>query len=194
MTTSFLLALLPPEELTSRMTAFRERHGIVDAAAFPHITVKSSLGLMPDLWWGASVARLAARVPAPTLQVRGPRLFPNQTAVYLDIHSEDARQLHMALLRVLEPPEIPETEGTNLKLHLTLALHRRTVSLPEILTSAKAEFAELDAAPLTFTCPALTLMCKVGSGNAYEPVEEWVFPAPSARSAPLPGRAGFNLS
>lgn len=188
MTPSFLLALLPPGELTGRITAFREQHAIEDAAAFPHVTVKSGAGLMPDLWWVNSVARLVERTPAPGVLVRGPRLFPNGTAVYLDVQSEDAMQLHLNLLRVLTPPEIPDYEGRNLKLHLTLALHRRSVTLSEVFGQAQAEFTELDASPLAFTPPALTLMCKGGAGTAYEPVEEWLFSTLPADAPPQVGR------
>lgn len=171
MTASLLIALLPPPELSRRMTDFRARHGIRDAAAVPHITVKARSGL------GENVDELAARIaqesPPVQLTVGGPRLFPNGSALYLTVQSPAAVTLHLRLLEALVPAARFGYEGPHMQPHLTLALKRRGLDLPAMLADAQAEFADLEADPLTFTAHELTLMRKAGAGGAYAVVGEW---------------------
>ena len=54
-----------------------------------------------------------------------------------------------------------------------LALARRGVDLPELLTDAEREFADLKGTPFVFTARTLTLMEKPGPGGVYVPVAEW---------------------
>ncbi|MDO4246009.1 MAG: 2'-5' RNA ligase family protein [Deinococcus sp.] len=171
MTPSFLLSLLPPPELSARLGNFRDRHGIRDAAAVPHITVKARSGLDGS---AGEVARAVASGQAPVrVEVGGPRLFPKGSALYLTVHSPEAIRLHLALLDALKPPRRFGYEGPQMTPHLTLALARRGVDLPELLTDAEREFADLKGTPFVFTARTLTLMEKPGPGGVYIPVAEW---------------------
>ena len=175
MSASLLLALLPPPELSERVWAFRDRHGIRDAAAVPHITVKARSGLDDS---AGEVARAVAAKQTPVrVQVGGPRLFGNGSALYLAVHSPEAVRLHLALLDALPPARRFGSEGPQMTPHLTLALARRGVHLPELLSDAEREFADLEGEPCVFTARALTLMRKPGPGGIYAPVEEWTLGA-----------------
>lgn len=168
MSASLLLALLPPPELSERVRAFRDWHGIRDAAAVPHITVKARSGLDDS---AGEVARAVAAKQTPVrVQVGGPRLFGNGSALYLAVFSPEAVRLHLALLDALPPARRFGHEGPQMTPHLTLALARRGVVLPELLSDAEREFADLEGEPLVFTAHTLTLMKKPGPGGVYVPV------------------------
>lgn len=171
MSASFLLALLPPPEWSERVRAFRDWHGIRDAAAVPHITVKARSGL--DDSAGEVARAVAAKQTTVRVQVGGPRLFGNGSALYLAVFSPEAVRLHLALLDALPPARRFGSEGPGMTPHLSLALARRGVDLKALLLAAQAEFADLDAEGLTFTARTVTLMKKPGPGGFYAPVEEW---------------------
>ena len=171
MTPSLLLALLPPPELSGRLRKFRDRHGVRDAAAVPHITVKARSGL--DGSAGAVAQAVAARQAPVRVEVGGPRLFPNASALYLAVRSPEAVRLHLALLDALKPARRFGYEGPGMTPHLTLALARRGMALPELLADAQATFADLEGEPFVFTAYSLTLMEKPGPGGVYAPVGEW---------------------
>ena len=171
MTPSFLLALLPPPELGERIQKFRDRHGIRDAAAVPHITVKARSGL--DGSAGEVAQAVAARQAPVRVEVGGPHLFPNGSALYLAVHSPGAVRLHLALLDALKPARRFGYEGPRMTPHLTLALARRGGALPELLAAAERAFDDLEREPFMFTAHALTLMEKPGPGRVYAPVAEF---------------------
>lgn len=171
MSASLLLALLPPPDLSERVRAFRDRHGIRDAAAVPHITVKARSGLDDSV--GEVARAVAAKQTTVRVQVGGPRLFSNGSALHLAVYSPGAVQLHLALLDALRPAQRFGYEGPQMTPHLTLALPRRGVQLPELLADAEGAFADLEWGPFVFTARALTLMRKPGPGGIYAPVEEW---------------------
>ena len=168
MSASFLLALLPPPELGERLRQFRGRCGVRDAAAVPHITVKARSGL--DGTAGETAQAVAAQQAPVRVEVGGPRLFPDGSALYLAVHSPEAVRLHLALLEALRPARRFGYEGPQMTPHLTLALARRGVELPKLLADAEREFADLEREPLVFTAPTLTLMKKPGPGGIYAPV------------------------
>lgn len=170
---SFLLALRPPAGLSARIEHFRRVHGLRDAAAVPHITVKARSGLTPDLGWIEAAHAVVARTPSVSLEVGGALLFPGGTALYLAVRSPDAVRLHVALLAALDPPQRFGSEGPQMRPHLTLALARRGVEWGALLLAAQAEFADLGTQPLTFTAHTVTLMKKPGPGGFYAPLEEW---------------------
>ena len=169
MTPSLLLALLPPPELSERLLRFRDGHGVRDAAAVPHITVKARSGLGETV---GEVARAVAERQSPVrVEVGGPRLFPNGSALYLAVRSSEAVRLHLALLDALQPARRFGYEGPQMTPHLALALARRGVALPELLADAQKEFVDLERGPFVFTAATLTLMEKPGPGGVYAPVE-----------------------
>ncbi|MDV6373522.1 2'-5' RNA ligase family protein [Deinococcus arenicola] len=174
MSPSYLLAVLPPPELAERIQNFRSTHNLKDAAAVPHITVKARSGLSPEaLDWQDALRGVVGQHSPFMLEIGGPRLFRNGTALYLEARSPEAVRLHLALLDALKPAKFFGYEGAALKLHLSLALARRGVELPELLTAAQAEFADLEREPLVFTAHTLTPMRKPGPGGFYAPLEEW---------------------
>ncbi|CAM3731468.1 2'-5' RNA ligase family protein [Deinococcus frigens] len=174
MAPSFLLAVLPPPGLGARIQRFRSQYGLKDAAAVPHLTVKARSGLSPEVPdWPEDLRAVVARHPPFSLEIGGPRLFGNGTAVYLKAGSAEAVRLHLALLDALRPARFFGYERPGLQLHLSLALKRRGVELPELLTAAQAEFADLEREPLTFSARAITLMRKPGPGGFYAPLKEW---------------------
>ena len=169
MTPSLLLALLPPPELSERLLRFRDGHGVRDAAAVPHITVKARSGLDGS---AGEVARAVAERQSPVrVEVGGPRLFPNGSALYLAVRSPEAVRLHLALLGALNPARRFGYEGPQMTPHLTLALARRGIALPELLADAQKEFADLARESFVFTAHTLTLMGKPRPGGVYAPVE-----------------------
>lgn len=173
MSAVYLLALRPPPELTGRVQTFREQHGLRDAAAEPHITVKPRSGLTPDLAW-AGAARQAVLEHAPVkVSVGGPRLFRNGSALYLHVSSREAVHLHLALLNAIRPARRFGYEGPHLTPHLSVALSRPGLDLAGLLIKAEQAFGQLDRAPLIFTAHSVTLMRKPGPGGFYTAIEEW---------------------
>jgi hypothetical protein len=177
MTAFFLLAVLPPPQLAERIGRFRAAQHLRDAAAVPHVTIKARSGLSPDLAWQAPLQEVVARHAPVPLSIGGPRVFSNGTALYLETDGPAAVQLHLALLEALQDRESGGRffgyEGPGLKLHLSLALKRRGVDLPEVLAAAQSEFADLEREPLRFSGHAITLMRKPGPGGFYAPLQEW---------------------
>ncbi|THF86535.1 2'-5' RNA ligase family protein [Deinococcus sp. KSM4-11] len=173
MTPTFLLALLPPPELAARVQAFRTAHALRDAAGVSHITVKARSGLDADLAWVPVAREVVAAHPPLMLTIGGPRVFGNGSALYLRVDSPDAVRLHVALLDALQPAQRFGFEGPHLTLHLSVALARRGVDLLALLADARREFADLEAAPLTFTAHAVAFMRKPGPDGVYVPLEAW---------------------
>ncbi|CAM3943159.1 2'-5' RNA ligase family protein [Deinococcus marmoris] len=177
MAPSFLLAVLPPPELEARIQSFRTAHHLKDAAAVPHITVKARSGLLPELDWQEKLREVVARHAPLPISIGGPHLFGNGTALYLEAASAEAVRLHLTLLDALREMQQSTRffgyEGPGLQLHLSLALNRRGVELPSLLTAAQAEFADLEGKPLAFMAHTVTLMRKPGPGGFYAPLEEW---------------------
>lgn len=170
-TASFLLGVLPPPDLAARVDAFRIRLGLRESA--PHVTVKARSGLAPDLeWWEAAWAVVAVSAPIP-MTIGGPHAFRNGTAVYLAVTSPDVVALHLRLLEALKPAQRFGYEGPQMTPHLTLALRRRRVNLGTVLEEAQAEFADLEAHPLTFTAREVWVMRKPGPGGLYVGWEAW---------------------
>ncbi|WP_104991248.1 2'-5' RNA ligase family protein [Deinococcus sp. NW-56] len=168
---SFLLGVLPPPDLGARVDAFRTRLGLRESAA--HVTVKARSGLTPELgWWEAARTVVAASSPV-TLNIGGPQAFRNGTAVYLGVTSPDVVALHLRLLGALNPSQRFGYEGPQMTPHLTLSLRRRAVDLGTVLEAARAEFADLEAHPLTFTAREVWVMRKPGPGGLYVPWEAW---------------------
>lgn len=170
-TPAFLLGLLPPPDLAARVEAFRARLGVRESA--PHVTVKARSGLNPDLAWLPVVRKVVAASPPVTLHLGGARAFRGGGAVYIAIHSPEAVALHLRLLDALRAPTRFSYEGAHMTPHLTLVLRRRGVDLRAVLSAARAEFADLDARPLSFTARAVWLMRKPGPGGRYVPEEAW---------------------
>lgn len=169
MSASHLLALRPPPDIEARVVAFREAHGVRDAAAIPHVTVKARSGLDDDLHWLERVAAVAAATPPVPVELLAPRVFPNGSALYLPARSPGAVRLHLALLDALRPARRFGYEGPLMTPHLTLALGRRDVTLDALLDAARRAFPH----PPTFTATELVWMRKPGPGGAYQPVEGW---------------------
>ncbi|MCY1702352.1 2'-5' RNA ligase family protein [Deinococcus sp. SL84] len=169
---SRLLALLPPADVAEQVQAWRKQHGVQDAAATPHITVKarSGLGAGQD-WVPAAQAVAAATAPVTLTLGAAPRLFPRGRALYLPVTSPEAVALHLALLDALSPARRFGYEGPAMQPHLSLALGRRAVDLPRLLAAAEAELAEL--AGLSWTARCLALLRKPGPGGAYAVQECW---------------------
>ncbi|MFC4638615.1 2'-5' RNA ligase family protein [Deinococcus hohokamensis] len=180
MTASFLLALRPPVPVAARVVAFRQAHGVRDAAATPHITLKARSGLSPDLTWGPAVQAVAAAAQPVEVKLGGPRLFPGNRALYLAARSPGAVALHLALLDALKPAQRFGYEGAHMTPHLSLTLGRRGLDLPALLAAAQTTFEDLDREPLRFLADALTLMRKAGPGAPYVPVNDWPLGPPRA--------------
>ncbi|WP_243398189.1 2'-5' RNA ligase family protein [Deinococcus koreensis] len=159
--------------MTSRVTAFRRAHGLQDAAAVSHVTVKARSGLDADLAWAGAARRVVAAFPPVALGIGGPRLFRNGTALYLQVASPDAVRLHLALLEALQPAQRFGYEGPQMTPHLSVALARRGLDLGALLLEARAAFGDLEQQPLTFTAHEVALMRKPGPGGVYQPVETW---------------------
>lgn len=170
-TPSFLLGLLPPAELAARIETWRERLGLRESA--PHVTVKARSGLDPEGGWVPLAQSVVALSSPIRLEVGGARAFRNGSAVYLAVRSPDAVALHVRLLDALKPAQRFGYEGPHMTPHLTLALKRRGVDLGAVLEEARAEFADLEAQPLVFTCREVWVMRKPGPGGLYVPEEAW---------------------
>ncbi|MDK2014204.1 MULTISPECIES: 2'-5' RNA ligase family protein [unclassified Deinococcus] len=169
MSASHLLALRPPPDIEARIVAFREAHGIRDAAAVPHVTVKARSGLDDDLHWLDLIPAVAAATPPVPVELLTPRVFPNGSALYLPARGPGAVRLHLALLDALRPARRFGYEGPQMTPHLTLALGRRDASLDALLDAAGQAFPQ----PLIFTATELVWMRKPGPGGAYRPVQSW---------------------
>ncbi|GAA5438701.1 2'-5' RNA ligase family protein [Deinococcus caeni] len=169
MSPSHLLALRPPPDIEARVVAFREAHGVRDAAAVPHVTVKARSGLDDDLRWLELVPAVAAATPPVPVELLAPRVFPNGSALYLPVRSPGAVRLHLALLDALRPARRFGYEGPPLTPHLTLTLGRRDMNMDALLDAARQAFPP----PLTFTATELVWMRKPGPGGAYRPVQSW---------------------
>ncbi|UBV41977.1 2'-5' RNA ligase family protein [Deinococcus taeanensis] len=178
MSSSHLLALLPPPDMAARITQFRAAHDLRDAAATPHITVKARSGLTADLTWlPAARAVAATHAPVP-VTLGGPHVFRNGSALHLHVHSPGALHLHLALLDALRPAQQFGYEGPHMTLHLSVALARPGLNLSALQDAARAIFADLHDQPLTFTAPAMVWLTKPGPGEAYAPVETWPLAGP----------------
>ncbi|WP_288403511.1 2'-5' RNA ligase family protein [uncultured Deinococcus sp.] len=173
MSPSYLLAALPPPALAVRIAAFREAHALRDAAATPHITVKARSGLAPDLGWADAARAAVAAYPPVRVQVGGPAVFRNGTALYLGVQSPDVVGLHLALLAALRPAQRFGYEGPHMTPHLSVALARRGTDLSALLASARVAFADLEAGPLAFTVHEVALLRKAGPGGVYLPAGSW---------------------
>ena len=169
MSPSHLLALRLPPDIEARIVAFREAHGIRDAAAIPHVTVKARSGLDDDLRWLELLPAVAAATPPVPVELLAPRVFPNGSALYLPARSPGTVRLHLALLDALRPARRFGYEGPHLTPHLTLALGRRDVNMDALLDAAAQAFTH----PLSFAATDLVWMRKPGPGGAYRPVERW---------------------
>ncbi|GHF97565.1 hypothetical protein GCM10017783_06810 [Deinococcus piscis] len=175
---SFLLALLPPPDVTERVQVWREQHGVRDAAATPHITVKARSGLGLERSWIPAAQAVAAQSAPVMLTFGGPELFPRGQALYLPVRSPGAVALHLALLDAVRPSGRFGYEGAAMQPHLSLALGRRGVDLPRLRAAAEAELADLPG--LSWTADHLALLRKPGPGGAYAVQECW----PLAGAAP----------
>ncbi len=184
---SYLLALRPPPDLTARIQDFRAAQALRDAAAVPHVTVKPRSALSPDLGWQLPLRAVVAAHAPLRVSVGGARLFGNGSALYLEVRSEGAARLHLALLDALRPARFFGYEGPGLQLHLSLALARRGVDLPGLLAAAAREFADLAARPVSFVVPAVTVMRKPGPGGVYLPLEDWPLQDRPLQDGPLRG-------
>ena len=169
MSPSHLLALRPPPDSEARGVAFREAHGVRDAAAVPHITVKARSGLDDDLRWLDLIPAVAAATRPIPVELLAPRVFPNGSALYLPARGPGAMRLHLALLDALRPARRFGYEGPHMTPHLTLALGRRDVNMDALLHAAGQTFPH----PLSFTATELVWMRKPGPGGAYRPVQSW---------------------
>jgi 2'-5' RNA ligase len=170
-TPAFLLGVLPPDDLTARIEAFRERLSLRESAS--HITVKARSGLDADLSWTSPARVIVAASPSVTLTLNGPQAFRNGSAVYLAVLSPEVVALHLRLLAALKPSSRFGYEGPGMVPHLTLALRRRGVDLSTVLEEAEAEFADLENTPLTFTAREVWVLRKPGPGGLYVPQEAW---------------------
>ncbi|MBB5236171.1 2'-5' RNA ligase family protein [Deinococcus budaensis] len=168
---SFLLGVLPPPDLGARVDAFRARLGRRESA--PHVTVKARSGLGADLGWVPAARAVVAGSAPLALRVGGARVFAGGRAVYLAVDSPDVVALHLRLLEALEPAARFGYEGPAMTPHLTLALRRRGENLGAVLDAARAEFADLEARPLTFTAREVWRLRKPGPGGLYRPEEAW---------------------
>lgn len=167
--TAYLIALLPPPELAARLTAWQARHGLPDAAATPHVTVKPRSGLGPGLEW-LDTARAAVQAHPPVaLSFGPPRIFPRERAVYLPVTGRGVLSLHLALLEALRPARRFGYEGPHMQPHLSVVLGRSGLNLPELLPSLQAELA---GATYKYTAHSAALMRK-DPGGLYEVTEEW---------------------
>lgn len=171
MAEGLLLALLPPPELAARVRAFRAAHGIVDAAAEPHVTLLRSGADLVRAQWEQAGHRLAGQLTAPEVALGGARVFGNGAALYLAVSLQGDATLPEALRRVAA--DLHARPGRSL--HLSVALNRRGVDLGALLPPARRAFADLETTPLCWTPPALTLLHKAGVGAAYRPVQAWAF-------------------
>ncbi len=144
---------------------------MTDAAAEPHITVRSHTGLSSSSSdWAEAVAIAARTLPLECL-LGGPQVFTNRSALYLSARGAGLRELHLALLERF--PGGAGYEGRNFTPHLTLALARRGTDLPVLAQRAQAEFSDLAAHPVSFAATSLTLMHKPGPGSVYRAAESW---------------------
>lgn len=171
MTSAYLLAALPPPELTAQVEEFRTRLNLRES--LPHVTVKARSGLGAGLEWVETARAVVAATRPCALTVAGPQLFRNGSAVYLAVRSPDLVALHVRLLEALKPVGRFGYEGPQMTPHLTLALARRGVDLGAVFQAAQEEFADLSAQLLTFTVREVWRMRKGGPGALYQPEEAW---------------------
>ncbi|RTR30693.1 2'-5' RNA ligase family protein [Deinococcus radiophilus] len=169
---SYLLALLPPDDVTERVVRWRERHGLHDAAAVPHITVKARSGLDADMDWQAAAQAALANHRPITFSFRAARIFPRGQALYLPVLGRGPVDLHLALLDAIRPAQRFGYEGPQMQPHLSVALARRGLDLAALLPDLQAEVADLAERP-PHTAHQVALMRKPGPGGFYAVVDRW---------------------
>lgn len=169
--TSYLIALLPPPELSERLQTWRVAHGLRDAAAVPHVTVKARSGLGPELDWLPAARAAVAAHPPVRLGYGPPRVFPRGRALYLPVFGAGPVSLHLALLEAVRPARRFGYEGPQLQAHLSVALPRRGLDLLSLQPDLEAAVAGL--LPGEHTANTAALMRKPGPGGVYAVLEEW---------------------
>ncbi|ULH16261.1 2'-5' RNA ligase family protein [Deinococcus sp. KNUC1210] len=137
----------------------------------PHITLKA-----PGQWTAAQLAacRSSAAACAPfTVELGGPATF-DERVIFLKAGGDGLAAVHATLVSALG--EVPGTfELGGYHPHLTLALSWRPLhgTWQNALASARAEFADLEAAPLRFTASRVALFEKHRAGQPYQVAERW---------------------
>lgn len=158
------LGLTPPPDYSARVEVFRQsiRHRITA----PHVTVKAPNGLTPDLVWLPAVREACASTQPFTVRVEGVRSF-GRRVIYLAVHGEGVRDLHVSLLDAVAPAQRSQHEGRGaFTPHVTvvLAWEELGVTFDEALERARAELTE----GVTFTARAVDVYRKPRPGAAYE--------------------------
>lgn len=171
---TFFVGLIPPPEFAARVLAWQAALGHVITA--PHVTLRA-----PRQEQQATPALLeafrhtCARTRPFSVTLGGVGTF-GERVIFLKVGEAGVGRLHADL--VAASGEAPgEFELGAYHPHLTLALSWRAVRVDwaDALASARAEFADLEAAPLDFTVREAALFRKTTPGEPYREAARWGF-------------------
>lgn len=166
---TFFLGVLPPPVLSARILAWQRALGHVITA--PHVTLKAPGHLSAEQL--LACREVCRRTPPFNLQLGSVQTFGGRV-IYLSSEGSGLAALHAALVAAVGHPA-GEFELDSYHPHLTLALSYRPIQppWPEVLASARSEFADLGRAPLTFQVRQATLFRKDTPGQPYRDAERW---------------------
>ena len=166
---AFFVGVLPPPELSARILAWQRALDHLITA--PHVTLKApgKLNAQQTL----ACREVCRRTPPFDLRLGGVQTFGGRV-IYLAASGEGLSALHAALVAAVGIPA-GEFELDNYHPHLTLALSYRPVQhpWPDVLASARIEFADLERAAVTGQVLDAALFRKDVPGQPYQEAEYW---------------------
>jgi 2'-5' RNA ligase len=122
----YFIAVEPPDDQRILIAAAMRQLG--DPWPVPHITVKSPLGLSPDLKWTSRVRLVAAQVAPFIVKIGPPGTFGNRV-LYLSVAGSGLVELHRRVLEAFSPVAGLDAEREFIP-HLTLSISRNEQGLP----------------------------------------------------------------
>jgi 2'-5' RNA ligase len=148
----YFFAVSPPEPLSSKIDALRERWGHPHHRVQPHITVKAPFQWheQPEAFLAPVRAACAAAAPFD-IRLSGTGRFGEARVLYLTVDGDGLKPLHLAVISQLDgllPADARAHEGEGYSPHLTLAVARFGIDaagMAEMEQAAQAELAELPA-------------------------------------------------
>ena len=141
------------------------------AITAPHVTLKAPGGLNAEQI--LACREVCLHTPPFEVQLGGVQTFEGRV-IYLAASGKGLSALHAALVAAVGDPA-GEFELDHYHPHLTLALSYRPIQLPwpDVLASARSEFADLERAPLAFQAQQAVLFRKDVPGQPYQVAERW---------------------
>ena len=144
------IAIEPPADQRERIADVMGQLG--DPWPVPHITLKSPLGLTPDLAWLPAVREVATRSPHQHVRL-GPLGTFDHRVVYLSVEGDGLESLHLALIEAVRDSVAsgPSLVERPFVAHLTLSVARPDAVLTDYtrLCAPLADLGDFEASALT---------------------------------------------